>query len=67
MDIRKNRPENLAILISAYSKVCKLHLSANLRIFVQWNLNGILQKTYLILRNTESAFYGLPGFLMVQY
>ena len=67
MDIRKNRPENLAILTSACGKVCKLHLSVNLRIFIQWNLNGILQKIYPILRNTESAFYGLPGFLMVQY
>ena len=67
MDIRKNRPENLAVLISVYGKVCKLHLSEILRIFIQWNLNGILQKIHPILRNTESAFYGLPGFLMVQY
>ncbi len=67
MDIRENRSENLAVLISTYSKVCKLHLSANLRIFVQWNLNGIRQKMSPILRNTESAFYGQPGFLMVQY
>ena len=67
MDIWKNRPENLAVLTLTYSKVCKLHPGVYLLIFIQWNLNGILQKTNPILRNTESAFYGLPGFLMVQY